>query len=87
MATLSKLAPKCKKCPHVDNCDDKRMVACAIMKGEIDVESNAKPMMAPILAPIINPVIRVDSIAEQVAEQIRKDFYKSMRCGFTGGLM
>lgn len=32
MGAISKLSKKCKKCPYVKNCNNKRMEACAFMK-------------------------------------------------------
>ena len=32
MPSISKMSDKCKKCPHVKECDNKRMVASAMIE-------------------------------------------------------
>jgi hypothetical protein len=82
----SKLSEKCKKCPHVNNCNNKRMEACAVM--EVIREPNLRPnITVPLAMPITAPVLRDTSIqaqiAEQIAEQLKKDFYKHYNfCAF-----
>ena len=36
---LSKLHEKCKVCPYVDMCNDKKLVACACIQNKIDAEN------------------------------------------------
>lgn len=34
MGSISKLSDKCEKCHYKDTCDNKRMVACAVVEQE-----------------------------------------------------
>lgn len=73
MQTLSKLSDQCKKCPHVDNCDNKRMVACAMSDYK---QPMVEPRTVNINVPAMQPILRDASLQAQIAEQLKKDFYK-----------
>lgn len=95
MKTLSRLSDECKKCSHVDDCDDKRMVACAMREWEPNIIVDVKN---PITMPIKQPTLRVDhpitinmgeympinmsieEITERVAEEIKKAF--KIQCAY-----
>ncbi|MBU3176083.1 hypothetical protein KPL47_06840 [Clostridium estertheticum] len=81
MPTVSKLSTKCKKCPHVKNCDNKRMVACALRENPSMINNIA----APLTMSITIPILRDTSIQAQIAEQLKKDLYKkifNVNCAF-----
>jgi len=92
VATISKLSDKCKKCPHVNDCDNKRMMACAL----IQYKPNRIDAMAPITMPHTQPISRVvnpitinmgehgtiNTPLEEIAEKIKKDLYKNLNCSF-----
>ncbi len=62
---LKKLADKCKKCKHVDNCDKKRMAACAYIAG---------PDISQTISINLNSE-RVE-VRDRIIEQVKKDLYK-----------
>jgi hypothetical protein len=79
MASISKTSDKCMKCPHVDNCDEKRMVACALMEVDFKpniAESNATMNTTMNAIQITNSIINDKTISTQIEEQFKKDFYK-----------
>lgn len=92
MKTISKLYDKCKKCPHVNNCDNKRMVACALT----EYKPNRIDAIAPITMPYAQPISRIENSItinmgeygtintslEEIAEKIKNDFYKNLNCSF-----
>lgn len=92
MKTISKLSDKCKKCPHVNNCGNKRMVACALP----EYKSNRVDAIAPTTMPHAQPISRIENpitinmgeygtintSLEEIAEKIKKDLYKNLNCSF-----
>jgi hypothetical protein len=79
MTIISKLSDKCKKCTHVDNCDNKRMVACAYFSPIINNAS------MPITKSLSMPSLSDTSIQAQIAEQPKRALYKNifkMNCAF-----
>jgi hypothetical protein len=72
----SKLSEKCKKCRHVDNCDDKRMEACAVMEVMSKPTNIASNISTPLTMQIAAPVLR--DASAQAAEQIKKELYKDL---------
>lgn len=91
--TISKLSDECKKCPHVNDCDNKRMVACAMR----ELKPNIVDATAPITMPLAQPMWRIehpitinmgeygaiDTSLEEIAEKLKKDFYKNLNCSFS----
>lgn len=86
MAPLSKLSSECQKCPHINNCDNKRMAACAISEWKPCV---VEPI-APITTPLVQPMTReehqitinmgeygkIDTSLEEITKKIERDFYR-----------
>jgi hypothetical protein len=56
MPSLSKLSDECKKCTHVEYCDEKRMVACALI--EMPETKMATMSVSPIAAPALAPIFK-----------------------------
>ncbi|MBU3171363.1 hypothetical protein [Clostridium estertheticum] len=93
MVTLSKLHDKCEKCEQRDNCDDKRMVACAIAERSQPITcgiglSNTMPLAQPF-ARKHTPIIinmgeygAINTSMEEIAEQLKKNLYKDINCAF-----
>jgi hypothetical protein len=98
MPTLSKLSDECKKCPHVDDCDNKRMVACALKEWE---PNTMAPATAPITMPLAQPMLRVechitidmgkygriDILREEIEKQLLNELYKNafkLNCSLIG---
>lgn len=55
--TISKLADKCKKCPNVKMCNNKRMEACAL--AEIS-KPNAVNTTVSATIPLTQPMLRAE---------------------------
>ncbi|MDU3597750.1 MAG: hypothetical protein E7F68_22070 [Clostridium butyricum] len=89
MGSISKLSDKCEKCHYKDTCDNKRMVACAVVEQENNklMDNVAAPLTNPLGNPMSNKVIPItiymgeygnihttmESIKEQVEKQLRID--------------
>lgn len=90
---ISKLHEKCQKCEYKDECDEKRMVACAIITELPPLNENAS---MPIVAGISMPVARVvtpitinmgeygviNTSLEELKKELEEDFYRQIRCDF-----
>lgn len=80
---LSMDSDECLKCPHHDNCDEKRMVACALleMSHKQILQPIAQPVMNPIMMPIANnfrsvkiqiePRISIGDIEQEIVKNLR----------------
>jgi hypothetical protein len=93
LQAISKLSDECKKCSHVDDCDNKRMVACAMKEWKPIIADAA----APITMPLVQPMVRVEhpitinmgefgtinTSREEIVESIKKSIYKSLNCSFS----
>ena len=87
MSSISRLSEKCRKCPYVKKCDDKKMEACAIMKHQEKFSNNC---MAPLTNSLMVPIARVrnpvtikmgdygtiNTSLEEIHEKIEKQFYE-----------
>ena len=85
---LSKLHSKCEKCKHKDDCNEKRMAACAYINEPPLMAEMSAPLTQDIAAPVLrkhdyrdiwideNTTITID--LEDLKEQMRRDFYKSV---------
>lgn len=96
MATLSKLSDKCKKCPHVDDCENKRMVACALAEMP---KSNALDIVASNTPSNYIPTSRkhtpitinmgecggIQTSLEELHEQFKRDLEKELYKGCNYG--
>lgn len=90
--SFSRLSERCQKCSFRDDCENKRLEACAY----IIPEQFSAPAMADLTMPImagilvkhdyrdvwIGPTTTITIDLEDVKRQLEKDFYKSMNCGF-----
>lgn len=93
MQTISKLSDECQKCPHVNDCGNKRMVACAMREFEPNIAVEVK---APITMPIAHPMLKIEhsitinmgeygtinTSLEKIAEKLKEDLYKNFNCSF-----
>lgn len=91
MPSISKMSDECKKCPHVNDCDNKRMV-CAM----IECKPNTADTTTSVTMPHTQSMIRVEhpitinmgeygtinTSHEEVSEKLKKDFYKNLNCSF-----
>lgn len=85
----SKVSEICKSCEHYDDCDNKRMEACAYL---IFKESLAQQSTEPIAADMAvkhdyrdikiaeNTTVTID--LEEIKKKVKKDFYKNLGCTF-----
>lgn len=89
----SKVSEICKSCEHYDDCDNKRMEACAYL---ISKESLANPSAQQSTEPIAadmavkhdyrdikiakNTTVTID--LEEIKKKVKKDFYKNLGCTF-----
>lgn len=87
--SLSKVSEICKLCEHYDDCDNKKMEACACL---IPKESLANPSTQQSTEPIVadmavkhkyrdikiaeNTTVTID--LEKLKKKIKKDFYKGL---------
>lgn len=80
---LSRLSEKCRKCPFVDGCENKRMEALAYLPESMTAEasqSNAMNAAAPILRETME--IRVNGETLTVyKDKIEEELYKSLYSG------
>ena len=69
--SLSKLSGKCKTCPKVDECDNKRMELCALAElpnrasidaGQIGVVSASVPYMRELIKSPLSPFAYKDEL-------------------------
>ncbi|WP_312907231.1 hypothetical protein [Tissierella praeacuta] len=93
MTSLSKLHDKCEKCKYKNDCNEKRMVACAVMELPPNIGANIK---APIKENIGMPIARehtsitinmgeygtVNTSLEELSKRLEENFYKHLRCDF-----
>lgn len=93
---LSKTSAVCNHCEHFDDCDNKRMEACAVIVPERQLaQSVSSPLAEPLMQEMAvkhdyrnvkiaeNTTVTIDLV--EVKEQLKKDFYKQLGCGFLGG--
>jgi len=90
--TISELSDECKKCPHVNNCENKRMAACALKEWKPNIVDNTLSITMPIAQPILrieNPITinmgeygTINTSLEEIAEKIKKNLYKNLNCSF-----
>lgn len=91
MKVVSELSDKCQNCPHVNDCDKKRKMACAVAELpepviEPSVAESASPLMADILAKhdyrdvkiVPNTTVTID--LEDLKKQMVRDFYRAVGC-------
>lgn len=85
---LSKEHPKCKECEHRDDCDEKRMVACAVYN------EMAAPVTSELTMPLAqdvmvkhdyrdikigeNTTVTVD--LEEMKKRLTESIYKQLGC-------
>lgn len=89
MQGLSRLSPECERCPFVEKCKNKRMVAYSYL-----VPASAE-MAAPLLEPMAvkhdyreikvapNTTITID--LEELKKQLERDIYRSAGIGLNYG--
>lgn len=91
MKIVSKLHEKCEKCLYVNDCDEKRMVACGIMElPEKMFNSASAAMTMPIAAEMlvkhdyrdikIGPTQTVTIDLEEMKKDLEKRIYKALGC-------
>ena len=75
--SLSKLSGKCKTCPKVDECDNKRMELCALAElpnratidaGQIGVVSASVPYMRELIKSPLSPFEYKDEFEKALNE-------------------
>lgn len=77
MSTLSRTAEKCRKCPKVKSCNNKRLEACALAELSRKVSTNlTAPLtknVAMLVSNKITPItIKVDGDIRTSVEEISK---------------
>lgn len=92
ISKLSELAPECSICEHVNDCDEKRMVACAYLQRPQILSPVLADLTAPLTEDILvkhdyrdikigeNTTVTID--LEDLKRQLEKDFYKHLNCQF-----
>ncbi len=91
MKTISKLSDECRKCSYLDECNNKRMAACAIEEYKPNMDSATVLTAIPLSQPVkrIDPITinmgesgTINTSLEEIAEKLKKDFYKHLNCSF-----
>lgn len=91
MSSISKLHPKCEECRYVDDCDEKRMVACGLLEIK---ESPAMPAAGSISQPVaqdffvkhdyrdikINDTQTITIDLEELKKDLERDIYRALGC-------
>ena len=81
---LSKLAAKCRQCPFVDKCDNKRMEAHGLLEmpniATPFVESGASAMSQPIIRETITIMVDGKPVTKY-RDEIEKELYKQLYSG------
>jgi len=97
MEIISKIHEKCQKCPYVDDCDEKRMVACGMMElPEKMFNSASEAMTMPVAAEMlvkhdyrnikINSTQTITVDLEEMKKDLQQSIYKALGCpGFEFG--
>lgn len=91
MKIVSKLHEKCENCPYVNDCSEKRMVACGMMeRPEKMFNSASAAMTMPIAAEMlvkhdyrdikISPTQTVTVDLEEMKKGLEKRIYKALSC-------
>ena len=70
MNVPSKIHIECQKCKHKNNCNNKRMVACAVFKHPQAFEQNNS--VPNLTIPVTQPMLIDTSISAERNEQIQK---------------
>lgn len=89
MPNLSRLSPECEKCPFVEKCNNKRMVAEAYLIPASD------EMLAHVLEPMavnhdyrdikVTPNTTITIDLEALKKQMERDFYRNAGIGLDYG--
>ena len=85
---ISKLSHKCKKCPHVGDCNEKRMVACAYVEPSM---ASMIPSLTPNMTTRItretivintgdNALGRAEFYRDEIEREITKRLYAGLNC-------
>ena len=94
---LSVLDEHCRSCEYFNDCNNKRMAACAYMQlkpqnlASAVSESYAMPASADIGVKHkyrdvkIAEGVTVTIDLEDIKKQLERDFYKQLNCNFLGG--
>ncbi len=79
--TLSRLSRKCRECPNLDTCEEKRMEFC-MLKIE---EPIAVPATMGYTISLTQPMIRDTSFHAEIREQIIEKINKDIQCFLLAG--
>ena len=95
--SLSVLDKHCQSCEYVNDCNNKRMAACAYMRlkpqnlASAVAESYAIPAAADMAVKHkyrdvkIAEGVTVTIDLEDIKKHLERDFYKQLNCNFLGG--
>lgn len=71
---LSKLAEKCRVCPKVDTCKNKRMESVGFLTGPCEMEMAAGVASVAPGTVVINATPEMDNFMEAVSKQLAEAF-------------
>lgn len=86
MGALTKLSEKCRKCPFVDKCDNKRMEANCYLDGAKILSAAAENVMNNAAQPVLRETMQINigGVMKTVyKDEIEKELYKAFREPFT----
>lgn len=69
MSSISKLSDECQKCTYKDDCNNKRIMACALAKTK---KYNSIPNKAVGVINQLNKQVAINITAEITKEQLKK---------------
>lgn len=89
MKIVSKLHEKCENCPYVNDCGEKRMVACRMMERPEKMFNSASASMTMLIAAEmlvkhdyrdikISPTQTITIDLEEQKRQLERDIYKAL---------
>ena len=84
MFTLSRTAEKCRKCPNVENCNDKRLEACALAELPKQASININTPLTGLSKPITPITIHmgeygdINTTMKEINEKINEKIAKAL---------
>ena len=82
MGALTKLSEKCRKCPFVDKCENKRMEAHCYLDGANILSAAAENVMNNSEQPVLSETMQINIggvMTTVYKDEIEKELYKALR--------
>ena len=84
MESLTAESPRCQKCSYRDDCNDKRLVACAYINPAMATTGLISNVTMTAKNPVTNQItINIKrSITDEIARDFQREIAKTLFCGF-----